>query len=312
MIACVAANPSIDKLFEIYKLEPGVIHRPSAFVQVPGGKGLNVARAAATLGGDVRAAALLGGHTGAWIDEALAAEGVKGVFTWTDGETRSSLSVADRQTQGLTEFYENGADISPQAWENLEDGVLELLSGAAWLTLSGSLPPGAPDDGYRRLIVAARTRGVRAALDARGAALASAIGAGPDLVKVNASEAAALIEMRVSSVDDASAAARELREMAAGNGRAAIVTIGAEGAVLAEPGGSLVRGQLEAIGPYPVGSGDAFLGGLVVALDDGGSWNEALALALGAAAANAEVPGAGRLDRKRAESLARSATVGEI
>jgi len=162
------------------------------------------------------------------------------------------------------------------------------------------------------LILAARTRGVRAALDARGAALAAAIGAGPDVVKVNASEAAALIEMRVASVDDAAAAARELRGMSGSNGRAAIVTLGAEGAVLAEPGGSLVRGRLEAVGPYPVGSGDAFLGGLIVALDAGASWTEALQLALGAAAANAEVPGAGRLDRKRAESLARSATVSDV
>ena len=58
-----------------------------------------------------------------------------------------------------------------------------------------------------------------------------------------------------------------------------------------------------------MGSGDAFLAGLVVALDRGAGWSEALAAGLGAGAANAEQPGAGRLDRARAEELASDAAV---
>ena len=94
MILCVAANPSIDRLFAVERLIPGEIHRPAEFAQVPGGKGLNVARSAAALGGDVTAAALLGGHAGRWIAEQLEAEGVPLRAAWSDVETRSSLSVA--------------------------------------------------------------------------------------------------------------------------------------------------------------------------------------------------------------------------
>ena len=57
MIVCVAANPSVDKLFQVELVVPGGIHRPSGYVQVAGGKGLNAARAAATLGADVLAVA---------------------------------------------------------------------------------------------------------------------------------------------------------------------------------------------------------------------------------------------------------------
>jgi lysophospholipase L1-like esterase len=53
VIVCFAANPSIDKLFEVDRLVPGAIHRPLAFVQTAGGKGLNVARAAHALDADV-------------------------------------------------------------------------------------------------------------------------------------------------------------------------------------------------------------------------------------------------------------------
>jgi fructose-1-phosphate kinase PfkB-like protein len=94
-----------------------------------------------------------------------------------------------------------------------------------------------------------------------------------------------------------------------GDGRGAIVTRGAEGAVVVTPDGAALRARLYEQGPYPVGSGDAFLAGLVTSLDRHSTWVDALAMALGAAAANADMPGAGRLDRSRAVALAKRAEV---
>jgi len=77
-----------------------------------------------------------------------------------------------------------------------------------------------------------------------------------------------------------------------------------DGAVLVESGGTAMHGRLYAKGSYPVGSGDSFLAGLLAALDTRKQWEGALRLALGAATANAEQPGAGRLDPRRAADLA--------
>ena len=63
-----------------------------------------------------------------------------------------------------------------------------------------------------------------------------------------------------------------------------------------DPDGGAWRGTLDARGAYPVSSGDAFLAGLVVARERGEPWPAAMRLALGAAAASAELPGAGVLD----------------
>ena len=309
MIVCVAASPSVDKLFETDRVEVGAIHRPISFVQVPGGKGLNVARAAHSLGAEVHATGILAGHAGRWLDEALAAEGVRATFAWVPGETRASLSIVDHTDRGLTEFYERGTEVGPDGWGQLEDVVRGLLEGTGWMTVSGNLPVGAPDDGYARLIDAARRAGVRVALDARDAALARGVQAGPDVVKVNAEEAAGLLEREVASHDDARGAAVEIRSLLGGGG-AAIVTRGADGAVFAGPDGSLLLGRLFAKGPYPVGSGDAFLGGLVSALAAGDDWGPSVRLALGAATANAEMAGAGRLEPARATELAARAEVG--
>jgi 1-phosphofructokinase family hexose kinase len=289
VILCVAANPSIDRLFAVDRFVPGAIHRPRAFVQVAGGKGLNAARAATQLGGDVRAAALLGGHAGRWVAEQLAAEGVELHAAWAEAETRSSLSVAGAP-EGLTEFYEHGFPVSAGEWDAFAAMVARLAAGSSWMTLSGSLPPGAPADGYVGLIPRTRT-----ALDSR----AEGLDARPAVVKLNEAEAGA-------GADGARAAARALHDRSGG---AAIVTRGREGAVLVTPDGQALAGHLDAEGAYPVGSGDAFLAGLVVALDGGADWADALRAALGAGAANAALPGAGRLHRADAERLAEQAEV---
>jgi 1-phosphofructokinase family hexose kinase len=295
VIVCVSPNPAIDKLFAVERLEPGAIHRPTSFVRVPGGKGLNVARAVAALGADVRAVAWLGGHHGRWIAGELGALGIPLTAVWHSGETRSCLSVADEATQSLTEFYEDASPVAAAEWREFRERFGEAVEGASWVTVSGSLPAGASVEGYAELAC-----GGNIALDTTQLGEAR-----PALLKVNASEAADLTGR------DAVAAARDLHERIGGEGGVVAVTRGEEGAFLVDPGGREWHGRLDSWGPYPVGSGDAFLAGLVVAAERGRSWPDALKAALGAGAANAELPGAGRLDRERAELLAERALVKE-
>jgi 1-phosphofructokinase family hexose kinase len=295
MIACVAPSPSIDRLFEVVRLRPSEIHRPTGFVRVAGGKGLNVARAAAALGADVRAVALLGGYSGRWIADELERVGIPLVASACAGETRSCLSVADRESGSLTEFYEESPAVTPDEWEGFVRVAHDAAGSSDWTTVSGSLPPGAPADGYEHLAAAGRNVAVDTAAlgDAR-----------PALVKVNATEASALTGLPVRTTDEALGAAHLLRRRIGGDGHAAAVTSGRDGAVLVAADGNAWRASLSGASRYPVGSGDAFLAGLVTALAVGDDWPDALAAALGAAAANAETPGAGLLDADRARVLA--------
>ena len=309
MILCVAGNPSIDKLFEVDRLVPGEIHRPRRFIQLPGGKGIHIAQVATLLGAEAVVTGVLGGHARRWVAEALEAEGVTNCWAWGDGETRSSLSVADRATQSLTEFYESGRPIEPADWLALETTVAEHLPRVSWLALAGSLPLGAPEDGYARLLSFAREAGVPVALDARGEPLARTLSRGPQLVKINGPEAEELLNRRVESLDQALAAAGDARRLAGGDGHATVVTMGKAGIAMAAADGTRHRGRVEASGAYPVGSGDAFLAGMLVALERGDTWTDAARLGLGAAAANAETPGAASLDPARALELAERAEI---
>lgn len=315
MIVCVAATPSIDRHVAVQRLEPGAIHSPHYVVAVPGGKGLNVARAAAALRAEVSVVALLAGHAGRWIDDALRAEGIERRIMWTTGETRTCISVADRETGRLTQFYEAGTPAGANGWVGLTALVHEALAALPlrspkhWLTISGSMPADAPSDGYAALIASARRAGARCALDTSGSTLECSLAAGPDVVKVNAAEAAAALGVPCTTRGEALSVAGELRRRAGGVGHGAIVTRGPHGAVCVAPDSSAWEGCLPASGAYPVGSGDAFLAGLVVGLDRGDAWPVALALALGSGCANAEVPGAGCFLGGRAVTLATYADV---
>jgi len=300
----VAANPSIDRLYELDALSIGEIHRPRLAVAVPGGKGLNAARAAAALGGSVMAVGIVAGWAGDWIAQQLVELGIESAMARAGGETRTCVSILDRATGSMTEIYEHGAEIEAAAWDALETIVqTELNRGdVVAIAISGSLPPGAPRDGYARIarLASAASALVAVLADTYGGALAAALAEHPAIVKVNALEAAEASGIPVTDVSSAFDATRVLRKAGAG---CVIVTLGGRGAVVETADGRAHLIPPDRPGSYPVGSGDAFLGGLAVGWQRGKPAVEAARLGLAAGIANAQIPGAGRLDPATAVEL---------
>lgn len=298
----VAANASIDRLYEVDHLAVGTIHRPTAVVPRPGGKGLNAARAAAALGARVTAVGIVGGRSGDWIVERLAESGVEASMLRSAGETRTCVSILDRSTGSLTELYERGVEIETAAWEALEAIVEQELDrgDVGALAFSGSLPPGAPTDGYARIARLAGARSVPVLADAYGPALAAVLAERPAVVKVNAAEAGDAAGLSVVDAGSAVVAARVLRDRGA---VAVVVTLGTAGAVAVSAAGEARLEPPDVRGAYPVGSGDAFLAGLATALVGGAPLIDAAQLGMAAGIANALLPGAGELDRTTAERL---------
>jgi 1-phosphofructokinase family hexose kinase len=328
-LVSIAPNPSIDRLYELDRLRIDAVNRPGSETLVAGGKGLNVARAAASLGADVTAVALLAGHAGRWIADALAGEGIAARLAWCDGETRSCIAIHDAHDESLTELNEAGPSVDQAAWERLVGALrAELLAGSVGavglVTVSGSLPPGAPSDGIAQLVAVSRAAGVPIGVDCSGEALRRALLERPTLVKLNLAEAEATISRartdRAAGTDGTSgsngdearavALARELTERTGG---ATIVTRGLGGAVAVAPDGRLMRISPPAVrGSYPVGSGDAFLAGVATAMLRGSSFDEALRLGAAAAAANSQRRGAGRLEPAKVRELLPNVSVEPI
>lgn len=310
---CVAASPSIDTAFEVTRLVPGRIHRPVAHVRVAGGKALNLARAARTLGARPLAVALLAEHGSAWIAEQLAGEGIDLIGHPVSGEVRRCLSIFDGEGGALTEFYEHANPVDTEDWRAFARLAIDQCESDRWFALSGSLPRGTAENAYEELVREAASRGAPTALDTSGPALRLALQAGPDLVKVNETEARGVLgelpqegsgPQPDPGLPAIAEAARALRELAGAGERVAVITRGGQGAVLAGPEGLVLSARPFRRAPHPTGSGDAFLAGLLAARERGFDWPGALCLGHAAGTANAETPGAGVFDPNRAEALA--------
>jgi 1-phosphofructokinase family hexose kinase len=290
----VAGNPAVDRAIEVDHLTVGGIHRPILELALPGGKGINAARAAKSLGADVTVVAIVGGHSGAWIVDGLAAEGIDAKTWRVEIETRTCLSVIDQAAEGqLTEFYERGQPVPAGAWQLVIDFVeAELGKGdVGALLLSGSLAPGSPSDTYASLVDLANGAGVPALIDASGPPLIDALRRGPALVKINLEEAAAARGERGTPLEAVGWLVDEGADRA-------VVTLGADGAVALERVGAAGLRVAPATerGRYPVGSGDAFMAGVSVSIIAQDGFAEALRAGTAAGIANALRPGAGRLD----------------
>ncbi len=316
-LICVALNAAVDKVAAVDHLVPGEIHRPEVLSVVPGGKALNVARAAATLGLPVRAVVVLGGHAGDWMEAALQERQIATRVVRAAGETRTCLSVLDRANATLTEFYEPGLTLDAAGWEAAAAALrLELADdpSGSLVVLAGSLPPGAPEDGYARLARIAQDSGARSVVDADRIALARALAARPWLVKINAREAADTAGLGgtarpgLPAVPGGGIAESIALEAAhwirARTGGIVLVTRGLQGAVLVDEVGAWWRiGGPPERGRYPVGSGDSLLAGLAAGLAAGSPLPEAAQRGVAVGAANALVPGQGELDPTDAQRM---------
>lgn len=303
MITVAALSPSLDITYLVDSLELGAIHRPTAVYRVAGGKSLNLARAATTAGAQVATVAVLGGSTGDFLAAELAAAGIGVRAIECPNETRTCVSIAATDRGGLTEIYPYAPEIPTDVWQRFRGALGEELVGRqGWLAINGSAPQGLPNGAFGELIAAAAALGIRVAVDTHGPALAGALEASPQLVKINRYEAAALLGHDPDTAD----LAAMITSIAGRTGGSVIITDGRAGAV-GTVGDQIVRAELpaEIDGHYPVGSGDSFLGGWLAAVDQGADTGDALRLASGCGAANALLPGPGTLDRQTAEDIAR-------
>ena len=125
----VSLNAAIDKIAAVDALRPGGIHRPEMLAAVPGGKALNAVRTARHLGLPADVVAVVGGHAGAWLTAELDARGIHHWLVWVEGETRTCLSVLDRATGELTEFYEAGIVLPEDRWPSVETALGEGARG---------------------------------------------------------------------------------------------------------------------------------------------------------------------------------------
>ncbi len=299
MIVTVTPNPSIDRTVTLgTPLTRGAVHRVTSATTEPGGKGVNVARALTLAGLD--AVAILPAADTDPIVAALQSSGVTYRCVPVTGAVRTNLAITESDGT-TTKLNEPGATLDDSARNALTRAVVEAATDASWVVLSGSLPPGVPDDWYAEIVATLAPLACRVAVDTSErplAALAASFGrAAPDVIKPNAEELAGLVGASPADLESAAAAgdpepvvlaARQLIDRGA---RAVLVTLGAAGAVLVDATGSWMATPPPIKPRSTVGAGDSALAGYLRAEVGGAEPPQRLQMAVAYGSAAAALPG---------------------
>jgi 1-phosphofructokinase/tagatose 6-phosphate kinase len=303
MIITVTLNAAIDKTLEVPSFTPGRRHRTVGQTTMPGGKGVNIARAIKRLGQPVIATGLAGGATGNRIVEALNQESVLNDFVTIQEESRTNTAVLDPTTGVHTEINERGPAVSQQELAQFREKLLYLAQGASICVFAGSLPRGVEQDVYFSLIRDVRRLGVTTMIDSDGEPLRLSMRADPDLVSPNELEAEELVGHEFNDVDDRAHAVVEMTRQGA---HEAIMTVsdGCFARIVEQGSHSLYRVRIaEQEARSTVGSGDAFLAGYVAARYSGRAPADCLRFGVACGAESTQHFGAGIVDPARVERL---------
>ncbi|SCA96799.1 1-phosphofructokinase [Bacillus mycoides] len=257
-------NPSVDISYPIQDFKLDDVNRVGNIRKTAGGKGLNVARVVKQMGEDVLATGLIGGTIGDYIIQELTKSDIKNHFYKINQESRNCIAILHDGKQ--TEILESGPSLSAEEGAAFLEKYRELLSEVSLVTISGSLPKGLESGFYRQMVEIGREKGIPVIVDTSGEPLRQVLNHNvkPFAIKPNISE---LFQLFGMEVEESTSSLKQLLNNKLFHGiEWIVVSMGAAGAFL-KHGADYYRVTIPGIEVMnPVGSGDATVAGLAVAL----------------------------------------------
>lgn len=303
-IVTLTLNPAIDKSADVDRVVPERKMRCGEPSFEPGGGGINVSRAIHNLGGASTAYYMAGGPTGQMLEHFLDEGDLQHrpipVAAWT----RENFIAREDTSTLQYRFGMPGPAVQEDEWKRALEILDEIDPPPEYLVLSGSVPPGVPDDIYARLARTANEHGTRVVADTSGPALHALLDESVYLLKPNIGELAALrsggdeTQMDDSQVEEATA---ELIEE--GICQVVVVSLGAGGALVATREGHHRMQAPTVPVQSKVGAGDSMVGGIVLGLLRGLSPREAARFGVAAGTAAVMSPGTELCGREDTEHL---------
>jgi len=299
MILTVTPNPCVDKTIFVDHVELGTIIRGKKATAIAGGKGTNVSRVVKALDRPTKALQVVGGHTGAHIEEMIRVQdGVETVPVWVSAPSREIVTVLDTSKHVQTAYMEPGPEITAEEAARVGQVFENVLGEAKVVTFNGTVPCAVLHSLYYDLIKAAARRDIKTVLDSHGPAFAEGIRAQPFMVKPNIGETQRFFGEQVRTDNDILKAITKYHRLGASW---VVISMGARGAI-ASLDGQLFRCTPPKVDEVnPVGSGDALVAGFAVGLMEGMDLEETCRLAVGAGTANATSWDIGRCSRDEIE-----------
>ncbi|TLX75804.1 1-phosphofructokinase family hexose kinase [Labilibacter sediminis] len=290
MILTVTLNPAIDKIlivdtFEVHKLhrlQSGEMSMVSA-----GGKGVNIAQLLAKLNHEVIASGFAGGHSGHMLCDAIREQGITTNFIFTQGATRTNISILDRKNETLTEINDFGQEISEEDMRFFIENFERLLSRVQVIVIAGSLPRGVSPEIYIELIQKARKKGKKVIIHTSPKHMDILLEAQPFLINPDMRSDHTLFGQTVDGVDQFLEAGEDILRKCP-ESQFVIFTHRLENVVAVTRSMGYVMRPKDMNIVNMLGYGDAYLGGFIHALEQGYSVKNTLQYASAAGLTDVE------------------------
>ncbi len=296
---CVSLNPAIDTRLTVKGFILGRVNRAAEVCRTPGGKAAHVAMALKGLGATPTWIGFSGGATGSELLAGLRRLEIATMPVSIGEASRVNLEILDTSGE-VTEVLEPGGTITQSEWVQFQRvcaDTFQLAADKKIALISGSLPPGVPTEAYAALVSSARSAKCLAFVDSSGLPLSKALGAGPDLVRVNREEAEFATQVSIRDPVSAVQAAHKLLDLGANS---AVISLGDRGLVGVRKHDRIaIHAWTDPLRPKsPVGCGDAALAGLAFAAATDLPFERSLALAVACGASNCLAALPGRIVRE--------------
>ena len=294
MITSISLNPSIDRMLVVENFTPGGLNRVVEKRDTAAGKGINVALAVSALGLDAECVGFMYRDSGSLFEKRLMINSTPFDFVWCEGEVRTNIKVFDRAAGVVTELNESGTTIGEEEIAQMTEMVCRHAENSDYLVLSGSLPPGCPQDYYRTLINAVEGLGCRCVLDADGDRLKYGLQARPFMIKPNRYELETMIGRKLDGIADIRDAARKYIDLGV---EIVAVSLGADGALIASADDTLYAPRMNIEVKSTVGAGDSMVAGLVAGFMADRTLEDTFRMGVAAASARCMTEGYKAVDR---------------
>ncbi len=278
MIITVTMNPALDKTVDIDHMVVGGLNRITQWVVDPGGKGINVSKTIAALGGTTLATGFLAGNAGKQLLEMLG--DLETDFVFVEGETRTNTKVF-AQDGTLTELNEQGPEISQQDCQILLDKLETYVDEHALVILAGSIPKGVPKDIYCQITQVVHRKGGKVLVDADGELFRNSLPAKPDYIKPNREELAQYLGKSSLSPEELLAVSDQLLQEGVGT---MAVSMGKDGAYFLSKGEKIHCPGLNVQAHSTVGAGDAMVAAMAFAISRNWEFDKMASLAVATSA----------------------------
>lgn len=300
-IITLTINPALDKSTVIDRVVPEHKLRCKNPTHEPGGGGINVSRAIKKLGCQSVAFFTSGGPTGNILDSLLQKEEINHRAIPISDWTRESFAVFEESTGLQYRFNMEGPTIQETEWEEVLRMVWQEKPTPGYIVGSGLLPPGVPEDFYARLAQTGRDLGARVIIDTSGEPLRLALQGHPYMIKPNLRELGMLAGRTLESTLEQDKFAMDI--IAKGQCDVVVVSLGAEGSLLATRNGLLRLKAPEVPALSKVGAGDSMVAGIVVGLVSGKTITDAVRYGVAAGTAAVMSPGSELCNLQNTEQL---------